>query len=80
MIRRCTCCDRVLNEAKIVWLEYDRRDLTYHNFGDVPEADSQGAFEFGPGCARKKIAEAKRGSPEQGRMDGRHRRQSAWAI
>lgn len=55
----CMCCNRELNDTKIVLLEYDRRDNTYHNFNDVPEEHSQGWFEFGPGCARKKLAKAK---------------------
>jgi hypothetical protein len=55
----CTCCDRELRDSKIVWLNYDRRDGTYHNFGDIPEEHDQGGFPFGPGCARRKINQAK---------------------
>jgi hypothetical protein len=49
----CTCCGAKLNPAKSVWLELDLRIHEYHDFGGVPEDRSQGAFEFGPGCARK---------------------------
>jgi hypothetical protein len=55
----CECCERKLNPAKIVWLELDQRDDTYHNFADVPEDRSQGWFPFGPDCAKKKIKEAR---------------------
>lgn len=55
----CECCGRKLDPLKIVWLEYDRRDGTYHDFGDIPDEHNQGGFPFGPGCARRKIAIAK---------------------
>lgn len=56
----CMCCGRELNEAKSVWLEFDQRNSTYHNFGDIPEQHNQGGFAFGPGCAKRKISEAKK--------------------
>ncbi len=56
----CECCGRKLDPSKAVWLEYDRRDGTYHNFGDIPDDHNQGGFSFGRGCSRRKIADAKR--------------------
>jgi hypothetical protein len=54
----CECCGRKLNPKTMVSLELDQRDDTYHDFGDVPEDQSQGGFLFGAACAKKKIAEA----------------------
>ena len=55
----CTCCNRKLNKDKIVFLELDQRTDNYHNFGGVPENQSQGWFPFGPDCAKSAIAKAK---------------------
>jgi hypothetical protein len=49
----CTCCSRVLNPATKVALELDQRVGEYHDFGGVPENESQGWFEFGQACAKK---------------------------
>jgi len=57
--RYCTCCDRDLSGGAVRMLELDQRTDTYHDFSDVPEANSQGWFPFGLTCARKKIKEAK---------------------
>lgn len=55
----CTCCGKKLNPAKIVMLELDQRNHTYHDFNDVPEEWSQGGFPFGSACANKQRKEAK---------------------
>lgn len=55
----CQCCGRRLNPATQVDLELDQRVGEYHDFGGVPESDSQGWFEFGAACAKKARAKAK---------------------
>jgi hypothetical protein len=55
----CECCGRTLNPAKIVQLELDQRIGEYHDFGGVPESQSQGWFEFGSACAVKARAKAR---------------------
>lgn len=45
----CLRCGKKLRE--IVQLELDQRTNEYHNFGGVPDNESQGWFEFGPDCA-----------------------------
>ena len=57
--KTCQCCGRVLNPAKIVGLELDQRINAYHDFGGVPESQSQGWFEFGASCAVKERAKAR---------------------
>lgn len=52
----CTCCGRDLTGHAVRWLELDQRTWTYHDFADVPEAQSQGWFPFGLTCARKLVA------------------------
>ena len=56
----CERCGKKLNPKTMVSLEFDQRDNTYHDFGDVPENKSQGGFLFGVACAKKQIAEAKK--------------------
>ena len=51
----CECCGRELSGA-VRMLELDHRTDSYHDFGDVPEAKSQGWFPFGLRCAKKQIA------------------------
>jgi hypothetical protein len=53
---RCAHCDRPL-KGKVVMLELDQRDDSYHDRGDVPAEHSQGWFPFGFACARKVTAE-----------------------
>ena len=48
----CTECRRTLTDEPIM-LELDQRNNTYHDFGDVPEDQSQGWFPFGKDCAKK---------------------------
>lgn len=45
----CLRCGKKLRQ--IVQLELDQRVNEYHNFGGVPDGESQGWFEFGPDCA-----------------------------
>ena len=47
---RCVRCGKPLSTAPVS-LELDTRTGEYHDFGDVPEQDSQGWFEFGGDCA-----------------------------
>lgn len=54
----CTRCGRELDPNATVWLELDQRTNTYHDFGDVPEARSQGWFEFGVDCANRERTKA----------------------
>jgi hypothetical protein len=56
----CERCERELDDAKIVWLEYDRRDGTYHDFGDIPAEHNQGGFAFGFACASRERAVARK--------------------
>lgn len=56
--RWCTCCEKPL-ARKVAWLELDQRIDEYHDFGGVPDDKSQGWFQFGMTCARKKIAMAR---------------------
>lgn len=48
----CEACQREL-VGKPVMLELDQRINRYHDFGGVPEEESQGWFEFGADCARR---------------------------
>ncbi len=45
----CLRCGKPL--AAVVPLELDQRIGEYHDFGGVPESQSQGWFDFGPDCA-----------------------------
>lgn len=47
----CTCCGKRLNPATMICLELDTRVNRYHD--RVPPEHSQGAFEFGPACAKR---------------------------
>lgn len=47
----CTRCGKALGVEVNVALELDQRVGEYHDFGGVPEAQSQGWFLFGPDCA-----------------------------
>lgn len=49
---RCTNCGKPLGR-RIVWLELDQRDGTYHWSRDVPDEFSQGWFPFGLDCAAR---------------------------
>ena len=53
----CECCGRELNESRIVWLAHRISTMTYHSTNeDLPwfdTEDDQGAFPFGPGCAKR---------------------------
>lgn len=60
---RCERCGEVLKTERIVWLELDQRNNTYHVFNDVPEDWSQGWFAFGRACAKRQIAEATKARP-----------------
>ena len=51
MTHKCERYGEPLKEP--VWLELDWRDNSYHVAGEVPEQFSQGAFPFGPDCAKK---------------------------
>lgn len=64
--RWCTCCERDLTGHAVRMLELDQRNQTYHDFGNVPESQSQGWFPFGLKCAQKKIKEALAGSAQSG--------------
>lgn len=55
----CMKCAKKLRPEATVWLELDQRTGAYHDFGGVPESDSQGAFEFGPDCAEIMRREAR---------------------
>ena len=55
----CQCCGKRIKAGAEVMLEHDQRDWTYHDFGDVPDDQSQGWFPFGASCAKRKRAEAK---------------------
>lgn len=55
--RYCTCCQKRLS-GKMAWLELDQRTNTYHDFGGVPQDESQGWFQFGLTCARNELAKA----------------------
>ena len=52
---RCECCNRILDKAKIVWLELSWKTNTWHEPGTIDEDISQGCFPFGPGCAKKAL-------------------------
>jgi hypothetical protein len=56
----CECCGRKLDPARMVLLELDQRDGTYHDFRDVPTDVSQGWFAFGTACANRKRREARK--------------------
>ena len=47
----CIRCGKLLDHTKSVWLELNMRTGLYCD-GGVPDADSQGGFEFGAACAR----------------------------
>lgn len=47
----CIRCAKRLDHSNSVWLELNCRTGLYC-VGGVPEADSQGSFEFGAACAR----------------------------
>lgn len=47
----CSRCGNKVDPRKVVHLELDQRINAYHDFGGVPEEDSQGGFEFGQDCA-----------------------------
>lgn len=56
---RCTRCDKMLNNKRIVWLEFNGMHGTYHDPKKeaVPPSESQGGFPFGVACAKAQLAE-----------------------
>ena len=48
----CSCCGKVLNTAKAVWLEQSHVTSSFYLKDIVPEEDSQGYFAFGRTCAK----------------------------
>ena len=60
----CSRCGKPLDEKKLVWLELDRRNDTWHKpsddlssgEGEVPQEHSGGMFAYGPDCAKKVVA------------------------
>ena len=55
--RYCTTCKKPLS-GTVAWLELDQRTDNYHDFGGVPDGNSQGWFPFGLTCARNEIAKS----------------------
>ena len=53
--RFCTCCHRDLSGHAVRMLERDNRIQGFHDFGGVPEDESQGSFPFGLACAKKQL-------------------------
>jgi len=51
----CSCCGKVLNTSKSVWLELSTVTSKYYLKGVVPKEDSQGYFPFGITCAKKVV-------------------------
>jgi len=53
----CECCERQLNNDRIVWLAHRTSTGTYHSVEkELPwfdTDDDQGIFPFGAGCAKK---------------------------
>lgn len=48
----CEHCNKKLNPSRVVWLELSNTDGNYYN--EIPKDHiSQGAFSFGPDCAKK---------------------------
>jgi hypothetical protein len=58
-VGHCMKCAKKLDPEKTVWLELDQRIDAFHDFGGVPNEYSQGAFEFGPDCAKLMRKEAR---------------------
>jgi hypothetical protein len=56
---RCTHCERILNEAKMTYLELSFETGRWYPPGECPEAESQGCFPFGKTCARTVLARQK---------------------
>lgn len=56
--KTCNYCGKRLRS--VVLLELDQRINAYHDFGGVPENQSQGWFDFGPDCAKKLREEARK--------------------
>lgn len=48
----CIRCGKRLTDDERVWLELDQRIDEYHDFGGVPDNETQGWFEFGADCAK----------------------------
>lgn len=59
----CRRCNRELAPGTEVWLELDQRFGVYHDFGGVPEDQSQGEFAFGADCAERERAKARKAMP-----------------
>ena len=57
---RCTRCSEALS-GYAVWLELNRQTRTYDKWGTVPPEHRQGAFPFGPKCARLELGASKAG-------------------
>lgn len=46
----CTRCGKNVRRGKEVWIELSTKTGQYG--GEIPEAESQGMFVFGPDCAK----------------------------
>lgn len=60
----CHCCDRQLNPKTLTWLELNASTGEWARPGKAVWTDgpnSQGCFEFGQACARKRLALQKKG-------------------
>lgn len=55
----CTRCGEKLSYDRVEWLELDQRIHCYHDFGNVPERQSQGEFPFGRACAHRERQKAR---------------------
>jgi len=51
----CLLCGKTLDMNKAVWLEMRCDDGSFLTPGAVPQDQSQGAFEFGPTCAKRAL-------------------------
>lgn len=56
--RYCTCCERDLSGHAVRMLEQNSVTREFHDFKDIPEAESQGWFPFGLKCAEKLVKAA----------------------
>lgn len=71
---QCDCCGKPLAWGRTVWLEFDRRIDSFHDYElGVPEDQSQGWFPFGPSCAARLLREAREAAKRAGVFLGRKR-------
>ena len=59
--QRCERCKERLNDDRIVWLDLNRITGQFSD-SDWPDDESQGAFPFGAACAKRVLAEQKKGA------------------